>query len=605
MKHFSSPLVANKILIQILITILSIIVVYFAGVEVYALNKGFSIWDEGYYLLSYKMAASGFYAHFNNTPFVVAFFLEPFHPGLIGYRIIHLLLNILGVGFFSYVIAKYFKTFGFALSSSKLLLFYLLGFYGAIYTYSISITTLSYNHINEFFVLVSEAFLLLGIIKLYEFKKTSILFVIIAGMIAAIDVYIKPPSFILLILINILSLFVLSPNSRTAIKYIGWFFLGFIASTGFSLVFIVSLAHWAEYLSFMRKNQTHSPYKTLIGFVSSGWDMLRTIGGITLSSLAVMLWAEWCTKLKSNKYCGNFICGFVTTSLLGINIYLIYKFLAQTGMFQNIGLHWWVWWVFSANILLFIVVTDFLVGFLIFFQRDKVDHKFLGIVLFILVLNPVILSVGTVNGFGQVQMHVTSWLLLNGLIFFIFLQGSSKIVRIYAALFLLALASISFFYFNRQLMPVNISGEGAIYDQKYAVPKLSLLHNVFVDRPTHHLLMQMELILDRYPKSATLVFFDIPGMQYIFDRKWVVSDPWLTNYEHPYTKDDVYNCHMITGQPERLRQAIFIVANDKDISADLRGCLSKIGYPNNMNLLGVVNGKLGSVLGPIKVYLHK
>jgi hypothetical protein len=408
MKSFSQFSVADKFLIKFLIAILSIIVVYFVCVEVYALNKGFSIWDEGYYLLSYKMAASGFYAHFNNTPFVVAFFLEPFHPGLIGYRIIHLLLNILGVGFFSYVIAKYFKTFGFALSGPQLLLFYLLGFYGAIYTYSISITTLSYNHINEFFVLVSEAFLLLGIIKREKFKKTSILLVIIAGMIAAIDVYIKPPSFILLILVNILSLFVLLPNSRSAIKYIGWFFLGFIVSIGFSLVFIVSPAHWAKYLSFMRKNQTHSPYKTLIGFVSSGWDMLRAIGGVTLSSLAAMIWVEWCTKLKSNKCGGNFICRFVTISLLGANIYLVYKFLAQAGMFQNISLHWWVWWVFSANILLFIVVTDFLVGFLIFFQRYNVDRKFLGTVLIILALNPIILSVGTVNGFGQVQMHVTS-----------------------------------------------------------------------------------------------------------------------------------------------------------------------------------------------------
>ena len=100
----------NQRLFKILIIFSVIGILYFLAINLFLLNKGFSLWDESYYLLSYKMAFEGFYPHFTNTPFLVSKMFEWFHPGLIGYRIIHLLLSLISSSTLTLMVITYLET---------------------------------------------------------------------------------------------------------------------------------------------------------------------------------------------------------------------------------------------------------------------------------------------------------------------------------------------------------------------------------------------------------------------------------------------------------------------------------------------------------------
>ena len=117
------------------------------------------------------------------------------------------------------------------------------------------------------------------------------------------------------------------------------------------------------------------------------------------------------------------------------------------------------------------------------------------------------------------------------------------------------------------------------------------------------MLNEINSILSLYPKAPTVVFFDLPGLQYAFNRQWVIKDPWLSNLNHPLTKDDSYNCKTITKE-KNLKGVIFLINGAKDISPELQLCLQKIGYPNKLIFLGATKTSMDYMKEPIKLYLH-
>jgi hypothetical protein len=585
----------------LLIVAASIIGAGYFVLNIYAINKGFSLWDEAYYLLSYQMAAQGFFRHFVNTPFLVAFLFEAFDPGLIGYRAIHFAMSVLSAGFLAFSLSKYLVWGGRALDWSGRATLYALAFVGAMYTYQISVPTLSYNHLNEFLVVVAEGFLLLAMTKAGGVRGV-LLFV--SGFILSLDIYVKPTSFISISLAStVFIIFMLSGKGATRNALFN-FVAGGAASFCLSVLLFYPPSQWSNYLALMSTQQTHSPYKVLSSFLSSAYDMLYAGAGVILSGLVVTFWLTVISKVRLDTPRRLVIDRTVTASLIALHAYFAMRFLFPADIWSSFTVHWWYWWVYSSTVALIVLIINLSLGLGLVARDGPRKNRYMLMLLLLLAANPIGMSVGTLNGFGQVQIHLTSWLLLHGLVIIICSGALARTALRYSSALTLVCMAVGIVYIYRQQLPLNFSGQGGLNEQVHTLSRLPKLANVSVDSATYDLMMQAQDILDRYPDVPTISFFDLPGMQYAFGRKWVVPDPWLTNYEMPLTKDDVYNCQTIAGQPDKMRGTIFIVSHEKKISQHLRACLAKVGFPKDMKLIGSVSTKIGFMDEPIKFYLN-
>jgi hypothetical protein len=569
----------------------------FLIVDLYALNKGFSLWDEAYYLLSYRMAAQGFFRHFNNTPFLVAFLFErALHPGLIGYRLIHLILNLLGSAVLSAGVIRYVRKFCARFDALSSTMVFSLAAVGAVYSYQVSVSTLSYNHLNEFFVLVSEGLMLFAVSSTSRLLRLVLVF--LSGFTLAFDVYVKPPTFLSIGLAESVFIALALPTWKERLVAQATLVVGCVAAIGFSVLTFYPVVQWEQYISLMRSQQAHAPLKVLSQFLGSALEMLWSASAIILAGLGV---AGWLT-IDEKRYPRALLrTGRVV--LITVNGCFLARFLFPSDIWTSFKVHWWYWWIYSATTMMAAALIHSAIAFCVI-PRCTNSFKHAAFLVLLLLATPIGVAVGTLNGFGQVQMHAVSWLLLIGLSLTLCVKSRTTLAVLYSSFIAVALMVVMGTYFVRQEMPGNFSGGGALYEQRYRLAGFPSLHNVKVDRQMFELLTKTKAVLDRYPDVPTVSFFDLPGMQYAFGREWIVRDPWLSNYEQPLTKDDAYNCAAITAHPENLKGAIFIVSNEHGIDANLRECLEKIGFPEHMRLIGTVSTTFGGLNEPIRLYLN-
>lgn len=592
----------DNILNTTIVSVLLIVSVYFFAVDVYMLNKGFSIWDEGYYLQSYQMAYQGYFAHFNNTPFVVAKLFEWAHPGIVGYRLIHLVLNITGYCLFTLAIVRQLETLWIKAGSLTKWMPFAVAIYAAQYSFQLSVTTLSYNHLNEFFLLMSQAALLFAL-QTNTFNKNTILLLVMSGAFAAFTAYIKPPTFILLVTIDVIVVAIYLVKEEVG-KYLAIYFVGLIGAILLSLVWIMTPAEWLVYFEFIGAHKTHSPMEVVTSFIESGWTMLSLSGSLILWSVTA-IWlsinrGKWLNRSKAVYfvYLALILVAYVRCAR---EFYLI---LLPKEIWTSFQLHWWYLLTYSATFLLAATIIS-TVGAVLTYRTLAKDYKGkFYLMVSVLILNPIICSIGTANGFGQVQIHLVSWMLLICMSSLIVARGNVVEIKIYAAMIFISCVLVAAMYFYRQILPGNFSDQGTLSEQKYQIQSKGPLGGIYVNKPTFELYENLSALLDKYPRAATLVFFDAPGLQYALGREWVVPDPWLTNFDQPRTKDDEYNCRVLTKNISKVNGAIFIVARQKEISSTLKECLIKIGYPDQLALIGSITTTVGSMTEPIYIYLH-
>jgi hypothetical protein len=545
----------------------------FIATDLYALNRGFSFGDESYYALSYKMAAQGFYPHFTNTPFLIAPVFEWLKPDLVFYRAMHLIL-VLGVAILLVLaIARYLTP---STRSFRNLILALLPFAicYAPYSYYLSAPALSYNHLNEVLVLASEASLLLA-----ARSKQPVWLCFLAGALTVLDIYVKPPTFIQLGFVNIAAIVALFWHSKPWRHEIPSYLLGGGVIFSLMTAFVVTPADWLQYLAFMHSHQTHHPVTVLLDFLKTGWRMIAQSGpyvAITLFALASL-----CRYPRNRQTSLGVIAG-----LLIMFLFVAYRTFKLTD--NPILGNCWAAWGYTST--LFVAISVIFLGsaLMALWSSATDDRKKFLIVLSILAINPIIISLGTLNGFGQVQLVGLSWFLIGGIAFFLLRRATMVLPLLYLSLLLVGTVALFATYYARQWMPMNPLGEGALLEQVYPIPDVPALQHLRVDAETRNVLIQTNAVLQHYPTSPVVTFFDIPGLQYAFARPWVIRDPWLSSTEVPRTRDDAYNCGLFTSNAALFHNSIFMVANEDAQSNDLKSCLSTIGFPKQLISLGQI-----------------
>ncbi|MEQ1726725.1 MAG: hypothetical protein ABL882_12460 [Sphingopyxis sp.] len=233
----------------------------------------------------------------------------------------------------------------------------------------------------------------------------------------------------------------------------------------------------------------------------------------------------------------------------------------------------------------------------------RAEHQ-LNLIVGLLFATPIIASIGTVNGFAQVQLYVFSWCMLIGVSYLICLRFASNKIKVLLSVFVVTAFLSMTGYFIKQMQPGNFAGYSSISENNNQI-LFGPLKGIWVDQDTSQLLVEINKIIAAYPHAPTVAFFDAPGLQYALGRDSAISDPWLSNLDQPRTKDDAYNCKMITSITlKESTQSIFIVTHQKEMSEQLKTCLGALGYPDKLKFLGLIKTNVGGLTEPVEIYLH-
>jgi hypothetical protein len=337
--------------------------------------------DEAYYLLSYKMAAEGFFNHFTNAPFLTAYFFQSFNPSIIEYRLIHLTAYIASTLSFVYTVIRFVNANGYSLSKADCVLLNLFALMGSLFCYSISIPTLSYNHLNQIFILLSLSFLLLALAN--KKNKKHLFYFFLAGAFLLVDFYIKPPTFIAILLLEIFVVYFSITTLKKRLEYISAYLIGGFLSFILITISFYPLSQWSEYFDLISQQKSHAPLKVMYSFIISGLEMLKTSSGFILSSIPIIIIFSKLNFLKK-----HLLCQIVLPLIVALNCYFAYILFFPSTIWASFNLHYWYWSIYSSTILVAIIAVCFIFGVGIVLRRKNPLQNPLFLLFIILALTP-------------------------------------------------------------------------------------------------------------------------------------------------------------------------------------------------------------------------
>lgn len=163
----------------------------------------------------------------------------------------------------------------------------------------------------------------------------------------------------------------------------------------------------------------------------------------------------------------------------------------------------------------------------------KLQERF-GRLASILFLLPLVCAFGSNNGFSQVSVYLTSWLLLLFLIPLAYNEISRK-TGLAIMLMLLQLATLAYctkyfrFYFARH----PYDQVETLFGQDIQLPGIAKLAGTRVDPDTADLLEKIKDTMSLHNKTRVLPLFDMPGLAYAFsDAAYLIPDSWISHDFH-------------------------------------------------------------------------
>ncbi len=197
-------------------------------VLIWGLNKGFDFSDEGFALLGITHPADMHPGGLYQWPFYYLF--HWFHPGLIFYRSLRILLLLISVGFLFNSLCHYFESIYLPLNNLHKIMLLSLLCIGISISYSIYAGMLSYNSITLIIgILISSIYIELQIRKA---KTPFINLVVLASILCTYEFFCRFPTAIPLLILNIF--FICISPQKIILKL--WALLLFFGSTSLFLI---------------------------------------------------------------------------------------------------------------------------------------------------------------------------------------------------------------------------------------------------------------------------------------------------------------------------------------------------------------------------------
>ncbi len=172
-------------------------VVLSMAIFLWSFDKGFDLTDGGYYVLRYQQNQPIEPSNYLFDHVLVKAIIPPSMRSIESLRYLGLLLNIISTALFAYAISKFYKKIhGHKINLASLILMMLAGF---VLSYAGTPSDLSYNSLNQFFLISAVAFLILSFL---EEGFLSLALVSLTGVVCSFQYLTKPTSGFLMSLIG-------------------------------------------------------------------------------------------------------------------------------------------------------------------------------------------------------------------------------------------------------------------------------------------------------------------------------------------------------------------------------------------------------------------
>ncbi|MCC2547915.1 hypothetical protein LJY25_15805 [Hymenobacter sp. BT175] len=559
------------------------------GMLLWSLDKGFDITDEAFYLLNYRYP--GEYAASLSFHLLIVRVLGFLQLEVVGYRLAALLCSLLAGGLFSLGAGRWLRqTYGeTALAVAG-------GQWGVtalcmlanLTIYSLIPRAISYNTLNNFALLVGTS-AVLAVISSPDRRLSypQRLLLALAGMLAALDFFVKFSTSILLLasFAFFLGWFRWQAGGLRGVLA-AWLWLGLGASAGLALFFgfIQPAGVWISNFRTEIAVLTTSSYGigTLLGtYLGYAIQMAKTMVypyGL-LFAVAFLLARRW-AQTKALPI--GVLLGIVTVSLA----YLLFQ-LWRRRVYEVIELNG----IGSTAFLLAGLGLQLaaLAGFFSVRPRQSWPRLQIGLVNKLLVLAwlfglPFFGAVGTINNiFLNVLIDVAPWLVI---VVALGLEMPAGLQR--AGVVALCLAWPAFYLTEQIARGVLITPyvqSATAFAQTEPLRVAGMKSELRVDKPTAVFAHSLQTLLQQNgfrPGGPLIGLYDMPGMVYLMGG----VSPGMSWY---FSGADARNCHALDLSRQDLRQS-FLLVNEPP-GADFIACLQKKGmsFPGSYRLVGTVD----------------
>ncbi len=547
------------------------------AVIVWAMNKGFNLSDEGFYIAGYDRLIE-FPFWLSAFKFLTVNTFSKIGSGLIYFRIIRLVLTITGSLFLSFTLWGLLKKFNFIKNKNEkrtLISLSLFCLMGSLAGYGLGPQTLSYNHYTLFFGNLFLGLIFLGFTN-SDNRKKNMLISAALGIVCGLEFFVKIPTTILLSFLFLSMQFILFKQLRW-FSIINSFIFALFAILAFSFISFPSspksiLNEYYYVISFISKFYTHDVNYVIKNYIvgfNDFWDSHLINYVPHLFFLVMSLIFSFQNKYLSIKKVGNFLFLLISTAM----VYSLYS----KGYFLSGSKHngtaplIYIIFIFLFSILFFFHFVPRKKGLLSDFFLEKI---FAGLALLFF---PIICAMGTGN-YLQVQIlfFINTWFLFIYLVYaFSGFEKSDFNIPISILLIAITGKSIIDVFSGIALDPYKINGH--LWEQTEALKMQASGETIFIDKELMSTIQKLKPLMESQNSDALFTSSELIGLSYVFNKKligygWYDSgispkEFFYQSYNQSALKEKNNICFMLLSAENNYK--IFDYLNDKKINSKL------------------------------------
>lgn len=547
----------------------------------WSLNKGFEFTDESYYLLSVlqpeESSDTFYYQHLINKV------TSCFKPGLVGFRLLRLILMLASALFLAFAVQKYYKSRPFKNVFSNLSFFILFSFLFVLLgvSYSIYPQAVSYNNLTVIGLSFLFSFFLLYITAVSQNSIKSVR--IFAGFLGCVSVLIffcrfTSGIFLFAFIPGILyvSNYKKEGGSEIIRKSLFSYILGSFLTFLISSIFVHSVL---DFFAGMRDSIKYIPGHTLTDILSTYKNSFLFVldelkGEFLIIPLLIVVYSNMQPRIDELKSFSRFLHISISLAIMTLLIYLIYdNNLIYSGIqYFNSAIIFYL--ILSACVIALVLNANFLKKL----SNSGTTIKVPLLICFFLLFVPFIGSVGTDNALHiQFLQFMFGWMLLLAFIIYYSYDFINKPLAI-GLIIIMTVGAFSQSVHGLVYGPYRITG--SLFDQKFS-KELKTGDKILVDLKTYNAITEFESKMSSVPNyqegDPMIILMGMPGYIYLAQAS-VVKNAWTTA-----SFPDALCFNLRASKRQDLSRTVIISPRTAKLSSQLVNCMKehKILFPRN------------------------